>query len=73
MDYISTDNPQAAIDQDELFEERTQALLTRPDLYRPGRKRGTREMVVEPFIVIYRVRKGAIEILRIKHHAQQWP
>jgi len=42
---------------------------------RPGRKIGTRELVISglPFIAIYFVRTDAIEIVRILHGAQKWP
>ncbi|MEO6918942.1 MAG: type II toxin-antitoxin system RelE/ParE family toxin [Collimonas sp.] len=77
MDYIARDKPLAALELDELIEHKVDQLIERPDLYRAGRKRGTREMVVHPdYIVIYRVRKDIVEILRVKHTkhtAQQWP
>jgi toxin ParE1/3/4 len=74
MDHIAQDNPQAALDLDELFEQKADRLIEHPELHRAGRKSGTREMVVHPnYIVIYRVLSGKIEILRVKHTAQQWP
>ncbi len=44
-------------------------------LGRVGRQRSTRELVISrtPFIVIYRIMNGRIEILRLLHGAQQWP
>jgi addiction module RelE/StbE family toxin len=46
-----------------------------PNRGRIGRKSGTREIVVVglPFVIIYRVRKEAVEIVRVLHGAQQWP
>jgi toxin ParE1/3/4 len=40
-----------------------------------GRKPGTRELSLPglPFVVIYRVRDGVVEIARILHGAQKWP
>jgi len=74
MDYIAQDAPLAALELDELIELKAEQLLERPQLYRPGRKRGTREMVVHPhYIVIYRMSKDLVEILRVKHSARQWP
>jgi toxin ParE1/3/4 len=51
------------------------SLGTRPHLGRPGRKRNTRELVIAdlPFLIIYRLRGQAVEILRILHGAQKWP
>jgi len=74
MDYIAEDNPAAALELDELFEQKADQLIEHPDLYRAGRKRGTREMVVHPnYLVIYRVQGDTVEILRVKHAAQKWP
>ena len=51
------------------------ALLEFPNLGRPGRKPGTRELVFSglPFLAIYRVREDTLELLRILHGAQRWP
>lgn len=74
MDHIAEDNPQAALDLDELFEAKAERLIEQPEIYRAGRKRGTREMVVtSKYFVIYRIQKDTVEILRVKHTAQQWP
>jgi toxin ParE1/3/4 len=37
--------------------------------------RGTRELVIAglPWIVVYRVTGGTIEVVRVLHGAQQWP
>jgi toxin ParE1/3/4 len=50
-------------------------LAPHPDAGRPGRVPGTREFVVarSPYIVPYRVRNGALEIIRVFHGAQKWP
>ena len=44
-DYIEADNPSAALELDELFAEKASRLLEHPGLGRPGRVRGTRELV----------------------------
>jgi toxin ParE1/3/4 len=46
-----------------------------PQKGRPGRRLNTRELNIPklPFVLIYRVRDGAIEISRILHAAQKWP
>ena len=46
-----------------------------PEMGRPGRIPGTRELVVTgtPFIVPYRVRGQTIQILRVYHGARRWP
>lgn len=74
MDYIAEDNPVAALELDELIEEKTNALIDHPRLYKPGRMKGTREMVVHPnYVVVYRENKTEIAILRVLHARQQWP
>ena len=49
-------------------------LLTFPHRGRPGKKEGTRELVLSPlpYVVVYAVRGDAIFIVRILHGAQQW-
>ena len=50
-------------------------LVTRPEIGRPGRVPGTRELVVPrtPFIIPYRVKNNAVQILRVYHAARKWP
>ena len=38
-----------------------------------GRVAGTRELVIAPFVIVYRVRKMTIDILAIIHSARRWP
>lgn len=75
--FISKDNPRAALDQIDRVMARVAALAEHPEQGRPGRRRGTRELVVTgtPFLVVYRLRarSARIEILRVLHGAQQWP
>lgn len=72
--HIAKDNPDAAEKLAGKIEKQTELLRENPLLFRIGRKRGTRELVAhENHIVIYRVLPAKIEILRVKHVAQQWP
>ena len=74
IDYIAQDNPVAAIELGDAIDRRVAGLPEHPKLYRAGRVRGTREMVVHPnYVVVYRIARGAIEILRVLHSARQWP
>ncbi len=55
---------------------RVSQLAQFPNLGRPGRIENTRELIVHPnYIVFYRVLEDArlVQILRVKHAAQQWP
>lgn len=74
LDYIGQDNPDAALELIRKIREKAEGLRTRPTLYRAGRMRGTREMIVHRnYIVFYRVSDEAVTILRVKHARQQWP
>jgi plasmid stabilization system protein ParE len=46
-----------------------------PETGRPGRRAGTRELVVSrtPYLVPYRVRGEFVEVLRVLHGRQRWP
>jgi len=57
LDYIAQDNPAAAIELDDAFETKAEMARQRPTLYRTGRVRGTREIVVRPnYVMVYRTR-----------------
>lgn len=75
LEFIAQDNPLAAINQDEEIERQINMLLAHPQMGRPGRVAGTRELVISstPFVVIYRLQGQSIEVLRLLHSAQQWP
>jgi len=51
------------------------ALRIYPNRGRPGKKSGTREMVLPalPYIVVYKVGNEVLHIARILHGAQDWP
>jgi toxin ParE1/3/4 len=73
--FISKDNPTAAKKVLTLIWENTRRLKEHPQIGRPGRVAGTRELVISntPFIVPYRVISDEIQILRIIHGARNWP
>lgn len=73
--HIATDDPAAARLVVNRVLEAVQALATQPALGRPGRVPGTRELVVlrTRYIVPYRVRGDAIEILRVFHTSRRPP
>lgn len=71
---IALDSPDNAGKMVTLIESKIVPLAAYPNLGRMGRQRGTRELVAhENYIVIYRVLEKCVEILRVKHAAQQWP
>lgn len=74
MDYIAQDDPAAAVALDDEFENKAELARQRPTLYRTGRIRGTREIVVLPnYVMVYRIDGDKLIVLRVLHAAQQWP
>jgi len=72
--YISEDNPAAALRLDTLFEHRAESLLDHPQLGRPGRMPGTRELPVHRhYLLIYDLSDTQVRILRVLHTARRWP
>ena len=74
-EYIAGDNPEAAGRVVMRILRAVDLLKKNPALGRAGRVAGTRELVVTgtPYIVPYRVRGEAVEILRVFHAARKWP
>jgi len=74
--YIAEDDPAAArgvvLHIIHIIE---QLLPDNPQMGRPGRVSGTRELVIPktPFIVPYRLQRNVIQILRVYHGARRWP
>jgi toxin ParE1/3/4 len=70
---IRLNNPTAARQVAKTLYDSAMSLETMPNRGRSGRTAGTREFVVAPFVIVYRVKADAVEILRIYHSAQDWP
>jgi toxin ParE1/3/4 len=72
-EYISRDNPGAAKRVIERIEQSVAGLSQFPFSGRPGVVRGTRLLSVPglPYIVVYRVRGEAVDILAVLHAAQR--
>lgn len=77
LDYVAQRSAKAAGLMDERIEAQIDQLIEQPGLGRPGRKQGTRELVISrtPFIVVFRVQREAqrIEIMRVLHSSQRYP
>lgn len=76
FNYIALDNPQAALELDEAFKAKANIAALNPKLYRAGRVRGTREIVVHPnYVMICHIddESDTLVVLRVLHAAQQWP
>ena len=74
-DYIARENARAADRIVRRIRDRTMDLADYPFLGRTARVENTRELVVPstPFIVVYRVGDGRVEILAVFHSARRWP
>lgn len=74
-EFIASDDPHAAAQMVDRIATSVERLSSFPASGRIGRVPGTRELAVTgtPYIVPYRVRAGAIEILRVFHGARKWP
>ena len=73
--YIERDKPQAARKVAAAIRKAVAYLAQYPHLGRPGRKAGTRELVIPdaPYIVTYQVRDDRLIIIAVLHGAQYLP
>jgi plasmid stabilization system protein ParE len=75
VDYLAVHSPRAAAALGEAIDRAVEGLQGFPDIGRPGRVPGTRELIVvrTPYLVIYEHTGETIHILRVLHGAQKWP
>jgi plasmid stabilization system protein ParE len=73
--FIAQDSPKSAAAFVAHVLASAAMLAAQPQMGRPGRVPGTRELVVTrfPYILPYRVREQNVEILRVFHAARKWP
>jgi toxin ParE1/3/4 len=73
--YIAKDSPQNAADVAARILKSVDLLTSQPQMGRPGRVLGTRELVVPdtPYIIPYRVRGERLELIAVFHGRQRWP
>lgn len=71
--YIVKDSEQSAADVAAKLVKAIRLLETQIDMGRPGRILGTRELVVVPYVIPYRVRQGRLEVLAVLHGSRRWP
>ena len=73
--YIARDNPNAANRIARTLLDALERLAELPNLGRPGRVAGTRELVVPgtPYVIPYRLRGDRLEVIGIFHGRQRWP
>jgi len=75
ISYIASDDPGSARVVAGRIRESLTLLAMQPDIGRPGRVPGTRELLVPKtrYLIPYRVRHGVIEILRLFHSSRRLP
>lgn len=74
-DYLFETNPELATSTVLRIFESVSELKSFPRRGRPGRKEGTRELVLTqlPYLVVYEVVDQSIRVLRVLHGARRWP
>lgn len=77
IERLEDENPAAAQRISDEFSHRLAQLEMMPEIGRPGRVTGTRELVVvrTPYLVVYHLEQenNLIMIDRVLHGAQRWP
>jgi toxin ParE1/3/4 len=73
VDYLAKENPTAALAIWDEIESQVERLREYPKFGRPGRMKGTRELVVTrtPYVVVYTV-QDTVELARVLHGAREW-
>lgn len=75
-EYIEKDNPTAAVDLTKRIVLKVVEQLTKfQNISKAGRVPGTRELLIPntPYIAVYWVKLGIIEVLRVLHTSMKWP
>ena len=75
LEYIAREDPDVARKIYAHIRRRVAELAEYPEIGRPGRVFGTRELVIEkyPYLVPYRIRGHEVQILRLFHTSQRPP
>jgi toxin ParE1/3/4 len=73
--FIAQERPQAAAVGAAKILDSIEHLSLQPNVGRPGRIAGTRELVVAgtSYLVPYRIRSGRLEIIAVFHGRRKWP
>ncbi len=72
VQYIRQDNPTVGRTLAQAILSRIDGLANAPSVGRPGEIKGTRELVVSPYVIVYRHTDEIVEVLFIWHGAQDW-
>jgi toxin ParE1/3/4 len=73
--YIAREHPDAASRIASTILDDVERLAEWPNLGRPGRVPGTRELVLPgtPYVIPYRLRGKRLEVIAVFHGRQKWP
>jgi toxin ParE1/3/4 len=73
-DYTALENPESAKEVAARTLEAVDRLATYPNLGRPGRQPGMRELILPrtPYIIPYRIRGERVELIAVFHGRQRW-
>jgi toxin ParE1/3/4 len=73
--YVARDDPNAATRIAGALLDAVERLAELPNLGRPGRVAGTRELVVPgtPYVIPYRVQGDRLDVIAVLHGRQKWP
>jgi plasmid stabilization system protein ParE len=73
LEYVAREDPEAAARMYACIRERVAALAAQPNMGRPGRVFGTRELVIEryPYLIPYRIHDDEVQILRVFHTSRR--
>ena len=70
-DYIAADSPEAAARVLFRIRAAVNLLMTQPLLGRAAETRGRRELVIDQYVVTYRITRNTVRILTIEHGARR--
>ncbi len=75
VEYVAADNPTAAAEVAQRIWDVSQMLAEQPGMGRPGRVKGTRELVISglPYILPCIEKEATVTILRVMHTSMKWP
>ena len=73
-EYIAADDPSAAAKVDADFEAAVDRLENNPEIARPVRVQGTRELFpIHHYRIVYEIVGNELWVLTIMHTARPWP
>lgn len=73
--HIAQTSPDSAAEIAERILGAVEVVLQYPEIGKPGRARGTNELVIAgtSYILVYRAFRAKVQILRVLHGRRRWP